>query len=329
MTRFLLAALVDASRGWSGGQPDGAMLSATRAFLAGAEQNPPLLEELAASIARHEDGAAAWLAVTSGTAVERGASPVATGPAMLELLRTWLPKLPAWNDDAGEGPPPPSSGQSKVLELLPFLCQSVVTHLARLPDLRERVGRDTAFLERLDQVGAYSHGAIWVREALTKSSGALVLLHPSTRTGLRLRYTNVSNNFHLFSLLQAAVGTTIEGGRVVDETIANVARGESTEDVSDEAWWHYGVATSNEPKIADSIWGEGLVREIPEIEGVRVVLAWSKLLESRRWDAGFLGPHLEALPADVVVEGSLSAEEANAWLDRLGIRSKKKWWPFK
>ncbi len=108
-------------------------------------------------------------------------------------------------------------------------------------------------LERLSELGGWSHGALWVREALLKTSGALILLHPPGGTGLRLWYSNVSNNFHLFSLLQTAVGTAIPGGRVADDTIALVARGKSADRISDQAWWHYGSANSSRADLQSSI----------------------------------------------------------------------------
>jgi hypothetical protein len=212
--------------------------------------------------------------------------------------------------------------------LFRYLCQSAVTHLARLPAQREVLGEDTPLLDRLGELQGCSHGAIWVREALLKSSGVLVMLHPTSATGVRLVYTNVANCFHLFSLLQTAIGTLIPGGREPSAAITRVARGKSTGAVSDEAWWHYGNALSNKADLASSIWGEGLVREIPRIDGVPVILAWPAELQSRSWDGGFLGPHLDAMPADAMVESQLTGEETRAWLQRLGIGAKKKWWRF-
>jgi hypothetical protein len=326
MTHALISALEAAANNWAGSQPNGPMLTATRAFLESAGRDSTLLAEAAASLTRLSAGPATWLAVACGTAVERGASPEITGPAVFDLLRATLSGLPEWNESSSDELPELTSEQTATLELLPFLCQSVVTHLARLPAQRESMGADAVLLNRLNQISAYSHGAIWVREALTKSSGALLLLHPSARKGLRLRYSNVSNCFHLFSLVQTAVGTSLEGGNEPNAVIARVARGKSSEEVSDQAWWHYSHASSAVPEIATSIRGDGLVREIPEIDGFRVVLAWPPILATRHWDAGFLGPHLDAMPADVVLEGALTDAECIAWLERLGSGKRKPWW---
>ena len=292
------------------------MQSTMRAFVSAAARDQELLREAAEALNTQVPGSAAWLAVACGTVVERGAAADVSGPAVIELLRSWLSRLAS------------APVQATLLSQFRFVCQAAVTHLARLPALRERLGQDAALLEQLIELSAHSHGAWWVREALVKSSGVIVVLHPPGNTGLRLRYSNVSNCFHLFSLLQTAVGTRIPGGRTPDESIARVARGKSMDSVSDEAWWHYGSALSPKPAPTAGIPGEGLVRDIPRVAGEQVLLLWPPL-EQRTWDAGFLGPHLEAMPADATVEQMLTTEETHAWLEKTGAaRAGKAWWRF-
>jgi hypothetical protein len=326
LTDDLCADLEAASQGWNAGGPTGAMLTSTRAFLARASEDEAVLRVVAARLSTADSGAAAWMAVSCGTAVERGASAELSGPAVFELLRDWLPRLP--RDVGPESSSESSPEQTTRLALFRYLCQAAVSHLSRLPALRETLSQDAPLLERLGELEGFSPGAVWVREALLKTSGALILLHPTSGSGLRLIYSNVSNCFHLFSLLQTAVGTSLPGGREPDAAIARVARGRSNEAVTDEAWWHYGSAQSKKADLATSIWGEGMVSEIPRVDGVPVILAWPPQLQSRSWDAGFLGPHLEALPAEVLVERALTDVESQEWLTRLGVLPRKPWWRF-
>jgi hypothetical protein len=323
MTDQLCEALMTAARGWKGDSPTGAMLTSTRAFLAAASEDAALVARVSAALSECEAGAAAWIAVTCGTAVERGAPAELSGPAIFSLLRTWLAKLPEVTEEAA---PVPTVAQAELLVLFRYLSQSVVTHLARLPALREAMGREPELVHRLGELGGYSHGATWIFEALLKSSGTLIFLHPASGAGLRLGYSNVSNCFHLFSLLQTAIGETIDGGRVPSDAIARVARGKSTETVDDEAWWHYGTLHSKHADMSTTIWGEGLVREIPRVDGMPLILAFAPILKTRMWDAGFLGPHLEALPADVTVDSVLTPDEVQAWLKRIGFIARKTWW---
>lgn len=313
-------ALVRAAQGWNGGEPGAALVQATGAFVARALQDPSALGRVAALLSGLDPGAAAWIAVACGTAIERGADPAPSARPVVDLLVSWLPGLP----HAGE---PPTAAQAARLKLLDYLCQAAVSHLARVPALRERLGHDLPLVERLDELGEHSFGPLWVREALLKHGGALLLIQPTSGQGLRLRYSNVSNCFHLFSLLQTAVGQRLEGGRVPDALVAKVARGAANDRIRDEAWWHYGDARSANARVDASVRGEGLAREIPVIDGVQVMLAWPRIVE-RTWDQAFLTPHLEAMPADAVVEGELSADELTAWMKRLGIAPAKRRWPW-
>lgn len=328
----ILDALAAASRDWIGDASSGEMQNAMRAFQSAALQDESLVRESAASLGTLAPGSIALIAVAFGALVERGMSAELTGRAVLDQLRAWLPYLPVPGSDPDESPVP-TPDQAMRLARFQFLCQSAVTHLARLPELRETWGGDASLLERLEWLSGYSPGARWVHEALTKTSGTIVLLHPTSVTGLRLGYTNVSNCFHLFSLLQTAVGTRLPGGQPPDEAIACVARGKNSEPVNDRAWWHYGSPLSVTPDTNRTIWGEGLVREIPRVDGEPVMLLWPLVLQ-RGWDAGFLGPHLEAMPADATVERMLTPDECRAWLARLGVartdiaRPRKRWWPF-
>jgi hypothetical protein len=326
VTEDICESLQAASRGWVGDAPDGSMLKATRAFLARAQTETEVLQQAAACLQRVEPGAAAWIAVACGTAVEKGAPAEITGPAVFDLLRSWLPQFPTFGDDP-EVEPQLTPAQRALLPLFRYLCQGVVTHLARLPAQRESMGRDVSLIDRLGELQSLSHGAVWVREALLKSSGSLLFLQPTHAFGVKLRYDNVSNCFHLFSLLQTALGTFVPDGRPVDSVIARVARGKISDAVQDEAWWHYGHAHSSKADIDAMIPGEGLVRDIPRIDDALVILAWPPILKSRGWDGAFLGPHLDAMPADARIESALSKEDIDAWFQRLKIGGNP-WWKF-
>ena len=100
--------LATASRAWAGDSPTGAMLSSTRAFLSAAPGDDSFIKEAVASLPTQDPGAAAWIAVTLGTLVERGTSPELSGPAVLEHLKSCLPKLPASPNNNDDPPPQPT-----------------------------------------------------------------------------------------------------------------------------------------------------------------------------------------------------------------------------
>jgi hypothetical protein len=299
-----------------------ALRESTGLFLAEVKQEPDVLARAASLLAELPPPGAAWLAITFGTAVETGADPQPSGAALLACLRAWMDALPAGSSDSEEADgelPEPTARQEELLDFFPYVCQALVAHLARMPAARERLAQDPDLSARLEELQAYSHGAAWVREALLRTSGKLLVLHPPTGQGFELSYSHVANCFHLFSLVQTALGSKLPGGRRADADVTAACRGWGTKDVHDEAWWHYGDPYCPTPTLQGSVWGEATVRSLPVIEGVRVILLWPKLLSSRTWDAGFFGPHLAALPSDIEIARPLTTEESSRWLGRLGV----------
>jgi hypothetical protein len=317
MTDSVLEEFLRESREYTGETPSDSLRKVTRAFFQRANSDPAILRAAAEALPALSPAAAGWIALVLGSAVESGKDPAVTMPALLQLLRSWFARLPPVSEE--ESLPEPTPEQQALIEALRPVCQSVVAHLARMPAERQRLVEDLELLERLADLENYSHGPGWVREALLRSSGTLIVLHPPSGVGFKLRYENVATNFHLMSLVQTAIGTRIPGGREPDPKIAAAARGQTNDDVDDEAWWHYGDPRSKTPELRKSIWGEGLVTEIPMINGARVMLLWPPILESRGWGRGFFGPHLQASPADVVVEEELSPEGRRAWFEALGM----------
>jgi len=320
MTDSVLHDLLSEARHHAGGEPVQALRQCSGTFLQRVDADPTILQPAAESLQTLPPAGAGWVALVLGTAVERGADPAWAMPALVRCLRSWLPQLPEESEDE-EDDPDPTPEQAELFKALQPFCQGLVAHLARMPAERQRLSEDTELLERLTTLSGFSHSHPlgWVLESLQRKSGPLIVLHPQTGAGLKLRYENIAHNFHLFSLLQVAVGTRLLGGQQPDPKIAAVARGQASDDIYDHAWWHYGDPRSKTPKIGASIWGEGLVTEIPIINDSRVILLWPPILGSRSWNDGFFGPHLEAMPANVVVEEELSSESAQEWLKTLGV----------
>jgi hypothetical protein len=255
---------------------------------------------------------AAWIAITLGSAVERGLPPKASATAVVGLMRRWLDSMQP--DEDGENELPPD-----VVEPFGWLGQSVVAHLAREPDLRGRLAAEADLLERLVQASGQTPGALWVHELLLRRSGELVVLHVEARRGLVLRYENVGRVFQLFTLVQGAIGTRLPGGREPDEELVDAAMGEGQTSHGDSAWWHYQDHSAKERHFMSSLWAEWSVADIPELDGARVLVLWPPILGGRHWGSDFFGPALEAAPSRVTLERELDAAEAAAWFGRLGI----------
>jgi len=301
--------------------PDPELIEATRAFVSELHElaNIDAAKDALVATATLPPAGASWVAVTFGSAVEGGRDPHGSCGPLVDLLRVWLGKLPQPASNEDEAPARLDEAQQEIVNAMPWLCQSVVTHLARMDEYRGELAGDEAILARLDEAEEYTYAATWVRELLNRLSGSLLALHPESVRALQLEYENIGNCFHLFTLMQAAIGTTLPDGREPDPLLVDAAQGDEQNQVSDQAWWHYGTPHCSEPDFIGSIWGEASVASIPVIDQTQVMVLWPSLLSRRSWDADFFGPPLEAARPHVRVVRELPAAEAAGWFERLGI----------
>lgn len=166
-----------------------------------------------------------------------------------------------------------------------------------------------------------SIGADWILEILRQRSGELLVLHGVHAKGFRVAYENISNCFHLFTLLQAALEGRMPGSKKTSPKTMEAARGKITaQDARDDAWWHYGQGTEPKAELKSMIFGEANPDSIAQIDGEQVILLWPTVME-RGWDGGFFSPTLQATPPDVQITGELSGDELRQWRERLGLTS--------
>ncbi len=93
------------------------------------------------------------------------------------------------------------------------LGQGLVAHLARSPSHRTYLQAREDWIAELERAESFSPGPGWVLELLRKQSGQLVVLHLEQRRGFQVTYENLSNCFHLFTLLQAALVGKVSDAR--------------------------------------------------------------------------------------------------------------------
>lgn len=250
------------------------------------------------------------LAVSLGAGVEHGADPDDAIPRLIEALRRWMGKIP---DDLSE---PISSELSSGLE---FLGQGIVAHISRSPTRWAQYRQDEQFMSELQRVEGVSAGCNWVYELLSRTSGSLIAIDVAERRAFRVEYKNLSNCFHLFTLLQIELAPRMPYAPRISQELVEVATGPAMHDVTDAAWWHYGNGTSSKPNILASIWGELSPSTIPMIDSQQIVLLWPPLLESRQWDGNFFRPYLMAAPPSLRIIEELPAVEVDQWWQTLEL----------
>lgn len=268
-------------------------------------------------------GAASILSVLIGAVTENNQKVAIASPGITSLFLIWLDKLPTplIKEDEEVELPALDNEQQDIAENLPNLCRSLVSHLARDPEQRQLFSTKEN-RSRVSHLLDYSSALHWVLELIERQSGEVLLLNPTNIEGYVIRYTNVGNWFQLFSLIQHQLGNQIHATHTPNEDIAEAARGDcETDDIGDEAWWHYGDCHSPEPNIVASIWGEADVASIPEYQGQKIILLWPKQIGSRQWDSSFFGVPLQMAPASVELVRQLSTQQTKNWLNDLGIQT--------
>ena len=198
---------------------------------------------------------------------------------------------------------------------LNYLGQSLVAHLARCSTVREALSEDEVLLDKIEEIAEFSNGAMWIDELFQKVSDTLVVIHAEEKVGVRVRYENISNCFHLFTLLQKSIATVMPGSKETSAEILQIAKTGDyfNQDDSDEAWWHYGHAFSKEADVMSTVFGEVSPSSISRVNGEQLILLWSPILAKRTWGCDFCRPYLEAMPPSVELLEVLTEDEVSRY----------------
>lgn len=203
---------------------------------------------------------AAGMAVYFGAATEHGLDPYTTAFAVISRLRELLVKIV---NPAPEGDP--AQTQQELSLAVRLFSQSAVSFLSKSVDIRKNLSADKEFMSLLQDAQSQV-GPDWVYGVLIIRSGQLIVLIPKSGFGVKVGFTNVNNNFHLFTLLQGVLGPALDLD-LADHDLANrTAVGQLPVDgkVSDQAIWNYcnyrNVGTTFSP--LNFVWGEGSTDEI-------------------------------------------------------------------
>ncbi len=250
---------------------------------------------------------AGFLAVWLGAAAERGADPEPLVEPLWNGLKRFVTHAGSTADEKALG--------------LQFFGQGLVAHVARAPKGKASLLRRSDDLQLLEAREDESVGLTWVLELLRKRSGELLVLHGERAEGVVVEYKNISNCFHLFSLLQIALQGRFPGARQVKDSTIDAVLGRGEGHAHDEAWWHYGQPSSPHPDLSASVWGEASPNSVEVVDGQQVILLWPPLLGGRSWDGNFFQPFIEAAPPSAEVRSTLTDDEVRRWRRRLKLET--------
>jgi hypothetical protein len=291
--------------------------------------------QLAALLADIPSWPRASLAVAVGACVERGADAAVCAEPLLASLQIALEAASVFAErwtSSGGGDTPNLAEEPSIEELTarigpadePATREAVTAWwtleqweraaVAVLSDARVRsgAGRHPGLLHLIDVIEpVYGDMAPLSRALLVLDDEPLLVLHRPTRAGFRLRMTGVADNFQLHTLLG---GVLVGGGRIPGEPPSAQAVAVSTDTAfSAEA---RPMTEGNFNLVApggDWIWNEGTPRDIPVVDGVRL-LVLDPPPYRRTWQAGRFFPRMTA---SLELEGVLGPAEAERWFERV------------
>ena len=275
---------------------------------------------------------AGMLAIWLGAMVEQGHPPDASAQAVRDSFVYWAGQIETHDDSE------PTEGKKGAFLAIEKCAQSLVAHYSRSEDLLTKLREDQVMVGEIERLAADCSGAQWLDQLICQASGDLVVLNVERQEGAIVRYENLSNCFHLFTLLQGAFSHWLPVRKQPTNTILECARGIALEDERDYARWHFGQLEHSLPATESWVWGEAHPSTIKSLHGQQVLLIWPMLLESRGWDAGFFSPQLKCRVPDVKIVRTLSADEYAGWKEKLNLpnlgsrlthsSTNRPWWRF-
>lgn len=210
---------------------------------------------------------------------------------------------------------------------LDLFASAVIAVLARSSDARRRARPE--LLKRARAVADLHERAKFLAEMLrVLDDEILLVLHPESGRGWKVRVAGISDNFQLHTLLaDALIGDPEKGllaGRRPDPRVAAAARDGAVdpsaalaEGAFDLMSWQAlrpdRTLTAGQEGSTHGIRSEGVPDDIEKFEGVRVVLLGPPPYH-RTWDAG---RRFEDMPASLTVVEALTPAAADGLLGRI------------
>jgi hypothetical protein len=279
----------------------------------------------------HSPHAAGMLAVWLGAMVENGHDPAMSYQAVRDAYLRWSVTIQTSDGDKAEGP----DGAFYALE---NCGRSLVSHCMKDGPILDLLRANEGLMRELKRLESESMGAMWLMQLATQMSAELIVLNVEKQAGALVKYENLSNCFHLFTLLQGVLEEWLPAEKRPTKALMECARGSSSTVEHDEARWHFAQPDIPETQRESWVWGEAHPSSIRKIDGTQVLLLRPMILAGRSWDSGFFSPILHRRPPDVKLVHWLPQEEFLKWKERLQLpdrpstqgasQEKKAWWKF-
>ncbi|MFF0828950.1 hypothetical protein ACFYU8_18945 [Brevibacillus sp. NPDC003359] len=215
-----------------------------------------------------------------------------------------------------------------------FVILATMTMICRYKQARNQMRQKEELVRLIESLYEHIDNLEYVHDVLNSVDDLeVVVLHPETFTGVRVRLETVQNNFHLFTLLQDVMLRSFQE----KEPFASMQRNEvaikaasgieypETSGASDEALFGffnaYGLDENSsqmkQNQLEGWVFGEMMPTHIPRIDGKALILLGENIFASRSWDLSFCVPVHSALSPRTELLEVLSPEQTKTWLDKI------------
>jgi hypothetical protein len=283
---------------------------------AGTAEQDDLVRALLPGLEVDDPYHAACVALSCGTVVEYGASPIIAGAAIVARLFREL-------DEVEFSPP-----------AVQYFCLAAMAHLCRDRGVRQQARRRHGVPASLECAEPRVPHTWFVRTVLELADDLeLLVLAPEQRRGFVVRADAVRSCFHLFTLLQGAlIGDSEQGwlrAEPEDPDVLALATGQvpHVEIVAARQRFHFhdGSALCADgtlrQDLGSTIWGEASPADIPRYGDRPIVLIGPPVLGGRSWNSNFFANIHDALRSNVTVLSHLTPDELTQTLAALPTRT--------
>jgi hypothetical protein len=290
-----------------------------------------VLAEVAPLIRANDPFRGGVIAINCGSLVEMGGAPGLVFPHLFAAL----PRHLALAHRAREHKAPTPGAlfdkdpdAARAAAGLTYLLLATMTVICRKAEFRQTLRATPDVVAGITNLRDTSDEAAFVAQVLVLTDDLeLLVLVPEEQKGFRVALEAINNNFHLFTLLQAAL---ISGGHRAGEPpnpeVLGVATGETPQQYArlDHARWHFyawaGLLPDDTLAATDfTTWipGDAAPATIPILDGTRIVIVGPMVLDSRSWNSNEFAAIHDALRSRVDVVEVLPPDRVAAWLDRI------------
>jgi hypothetical protein len=245
-------------------------------------------------------------------------------PGHLALARRAQERKKAPKDDVFDEDPE----AARALAGLSYLLLCTMTVICRRAALRQALRTSADVTAGIAALREYSREADFVAQVLALTDGVeLLVLAPQEGKGFRFALGAVNNNFHLFTLVQAALtmGEYLQGDPPEPELLG-IATGEAPHPTvrADHARWHFyswrGLQPDGTLAATDfRTWlpGDAPPADIPQLDGTHIVVIGPTVLGRRSWSSNEFACIHDALRSRAEIVEELPGAAVAQWVEKI------------